>query len=285
MQDEADPPNKDAFPSWRSYRAFNTEVARTSRYVRSPEAVGFLRQLAAQSHGRVSTLEKGRPLVRAQVAHADRYEPQIDEYLPDAALPERMRPRAGRATEGRVNPKGIPCLYLAGDKHTAIAEVRPWIGSLVTLGYFEITRDVRVVDCTRDMEADPFYFEEPGPEERNAAVWRSVGQAFREPIARDDDIAAYAATQVIAETFRAEGFDGVAYRSAFGTDRFSVALFDLDAAKMVCAELHEIRDVTLDHVQSGDPYYVQVDENGETTLVRNVITAVRPLPKEPEAAA
>lgn len=281
MQDKANAPDGGAFSSWRAYRAFDAEVARNSRYVRSPQAADFLEQLARQSHGRVSTLKKGRPMVRAQVAHSDRYERQIDEYLPDAALPERMIPRAGRATEGRVNSKGIPCLYLAGDKHTAIAEVRPWIGSLVTLGYFEVTRDLHVVDCTREMEADPFYFEEPGPEECNAAVWRSIGQAFREPATRNDDIASYAPTQVIAEVFRAEGFDGVAYRSAFGIDRFSVALFDLNAARIVSAELHEIRDVTLDHVQSGDPYYVQVDEKGETKLVRNIISAVRPIDPTP----
>ncbi|WP_366931004.1 RES family NAD+ phosphorylase [Mesorhizobium sp.] len=49
-----------------------------------------------------------------------------------------MRPLAGRASEGRANPKGIPCLYMAVDRHTALAECRPWIGSLVSIGAFKI---------------------------------------------------------------------------------------------------------------------------------------------------
>ncbi len=31
---------------------------------------------------------------------------------------ERMKPRKDRAQEGRVNPKGIPCLYVATDAET-----------------------------------------------------------------------------------------------------------------------------------------------------------------------
>jgi hypothetical protein len=63
------------------------------------------------------------------------------------------------------------------------------------------------------------------------AVWADIAYTFREPVTRDDDYADYAPTQVIAELFRAEGFDGLAYRSGFGLDRFNVALFDVEAAK------------------------------------------------------
>ena len=69
------------------------------------------------------------------------------------------------------------------------------------------------------------------PTKRTEAVWGHIARAFREPVTRDDDVADYATTQVIAEGFRAERFDGLVCRSSFGTDRFNVALFDLDAAK------------------------------------------------------
>ena len=48
-----------------------------------------------------------------------------------------MKPLGGRATDGRANPRGIPCLYLATTKETAMSEVRPWIGSYVSAGQFE----------------------------------------------------------------------------------------------------------------------------------------------------
>ena len=39
---------------------------------------------------------------------------------------QRMKPKTDAAKEGLVNPKGIPCLYVATDETTAISEVRPW---------------------------------------------------------------------------------------------------------------------------------------------------------------
>src|SRR5712691_7918522 len=54
-------------------------------------------------------------------------------------------------------------------------------------------------------ERIPFYFDgEPSPAKRVEAVWSHIARAFREPVTRDDDVASYAATQVIAEIFRAE---------------------------------------------------------------------------------
>src|ERR1039458_6332974 len=36
-----------------------------------------------------------------------------------------MKPKPEKAKEGRVNPKGIPCLHLATHEDTAMSEVRP----------------------------------------------------------------------------------------------------------------------------------------------------------------
>ena len=87
-------------------------------------------------------------------------------------------------------------------------------------------------NCTKGADRHPSFINgEPSPTKRTEAVWGHIARGFREPVTRDDDIADYATTQVIAEGFRAERFDGLVCRSSFGTDRFNVALFDLDAAK------------------------------------------------------
>jgi len=278
---------EDAFPSWRSYREFQREVMQDWRYLHRSSARAFLDRLARQAHDRVSGVKEGHGFCRAQVAHGFRYEEMIDEEVEAAAPPSRMRPLPRRATEGRLNPKGIPCLYVATDKHTAVAEVRPWIGSKVTLAYFRTERPLRLVDCTRDMESHIFYFEgEPSAEARNTAVWADLGRALQEPVLRDDAIAEYAPTQVIGELFRSEGFDGVAYRTAFGrdADRFSVALFDLAAARQTYAELLEIRDVTFNIQDGGDSYEVRPRDDGGVDLMRTVITDIRPIPKPGEGA-
>jgi hypothetical protein len=118
------------FDSWRSFWNFQREVARSWRYVRSPEGQRFIVAVAVGSRSRAVDMPTGRRFYRAQVAYHDAFDADAGETFPGPALPERMFPVRDRATEGRVNPKGIPCLYMASDKHTAMAEVRPWIGSL-----------------------------------------------------------------------------------------------------------------------------------------------------------
>ena len=107
---------------------------------------------------------------------------------------------------------------------------------------------------------------EPPPPKREEAVWNHIARAFREPVTRHDDVAEYAPTQIIADVFRSHGFDGVAYRSAFGTDRYNVALFDLNAAELLACSLHEITDVDFKYRETKNPYFVQRDENGKKAL-------------------
>jgi RES domain-containing protein len=167
---------------------------------------------------------------------------------------------------------------VASDAHTAIAEARPWIGSLVTLSPFRIRRSLRIINCTQGGDRQPLYIDgEPSRQKKIDAVWSHIARAFREPVKRGDDVADYAATQIVAEVFRNQGYDGLAYRSAFGKDQFNIALFDLEAAEPLMASLHKIKTVALTHEEIANPYYIQRKPDGSTTRVRNVITEIRPV--------
>ena len=117
---------------------------------------------------------------------------------------------------------------------------------------------------------------EPSFEDREASVWCHVARAFREPVLRDDNRAGYAATQIIAEAFREHGLDGIAYGSGFGEGRTNIVLFDTGAAELVACELHEVKNVVLSHEEVENPYFVQKNEDGSTSLMRNVFTAIGP---------
>jgi hypothetical protein len=104
----------------------------------------------------------------------------------------RMKPVADSTREGRVNPKGIPCLNLATGKHTAMAEVRPWLGLCVSVGQFKVSRDLLVIDCSVLHGAKRnLYFEEPDASKRETAVSAAIDHAFSEPINPDDATADY----------------------------------------------------------------------------------------------
>jgi RES domain len=150
--------------------------------------------------------------------------------------------------EGRASPKGIPVLYLATESNAAMLEVRPWLGSSVSIARFEAKRDLRVIDCSRGSAGAPlwprYYPDEPPPAERERSVWTDIDLGFAEPVDRSDDVADYAPTQIIAELFKRKGYDGIKYRSALSDTAHNVALFDIMAAELdpnSCALLRPIK--------------------------------------------
>lgn len=121
-------------------------------------------------------------------------------------------PPVGVATAGRVNRPGVSYLYLASNLETAAAEIRPHPGELVSVGMFEVNKDLRVVDLrTHDL----------------TKLWRNDSQLeMLELIIAMENIfataappsnrGAYTLTQFLGEIFRRLGFDGVLFRSTVG---------------------------------------------------------------------
>ena len=271
------------FKSWNSYRNFANRVRRKTRYIRTPEDDDFLREVLRTSESRIGELPGGTGLWRAQLGHDWRPHHEGDRHvgdLPAQYLPDRMKPLQDRATEGRANPKGIPVLYLSTRKKTAMSEVRPWLGSFVSCAHFSTTRDLKIVDFSvHHRSSRMLYFREPAAPEREAAVWREIDRAFSEPTTAGDDTADYVPTQVIAELFKNEGYDGIAYRSAFGKKGYNVVLFDPADAKLICCFLFKAKSLKFGFEQSGNPYWVEKDGTTKTVYVADV----RPMPPSEEA--
>lgn len=246
------------FESYRSYREFALSVTRRWRYAREPKQAAFLEAVLATSVARQELIPSATRLWRSQLDHALHPEDLgggVVEELPAPCDVARMKPLSDRAREGRANPKGIPYLYLATDQKTAVAEARPWIGSYVSIAQFALMRDVRVVNCVTDDHRIMMYLQEPEPEERERAVWRDIDRAFSQPVTHADDTADYAPTQIVAEFFRENGLDGVAYGSSLGPGH-NVVLFDTEAATPVKCGLVQVRGVKLDLSLAANPYFV-----------------------------
>jgi hypothetical protein len=181
-----------------------------------------------------------------------------------------MKPLPDRANEGRVNPKGIPCLYFSTVIQTAMAETRPWIGSYVSVAQFIILKDLVVVDCSSDWwpgcgrNRIQRVGTEPEPVKREEAVWQSINRAFSEPVTRNDDVAEYTPTQVLAEAFRSAGYDGIVYGSKLGSGK-TVAVFDLKAAEVASCHLYRVEGVSLAYDIAAEPSFVEKYSNAVKT--------------------
>jgi len=252
-----------AFKNWNDYGVFAQEIARQRRYIRTARSEEFLRAVAATCGVRAIAIQKDKLFWRAQLGN-DWDTPEGSPGFEQAVCfsPKRMKPLSERAFEGRVNPKGIPCLYLSTTKQAAMSEVRPWVGAMVSVAQFKTVRTLTLVNCS--LLHDKYFnllldrkFGEPMPPEKiDQIVWAAIDRAFADPVTRADDEAEYAATQTIADLFRSQGYDGVAYKSAFGDDGFSLALFDLNAAKQVNGLLFETKKIDFSFDESGNPYFI-----------------------------
>src|SRR5262249_23227383 len=146
------------FESERAYTWFARAVMHTCRFVHSDKVRAFLKMVLETSVSRLTDVKAGQIYYRAQYG-CDWRTIERSFYADDAKYrtrrqtafsAERMRPKAEFVGDGRANPSGIPYLYMANTPTTAMAEVRPWIGSPISLAHFRVVRDLSLVDCSRE---------------------------------------------------------------------------------------------------------------------------------------
>jgi hypothetical protein len=241
------------FETYQDFHYFRRETF-DRRYFRSVQTDRFLSGVLDSCSSRVLTMQKENVLFRAQLGHHWRAG-VLGNQVPYPYSADRMKPLGDRAHEGRVNPKGIPCLYLASTREAAISEMRPGISVHLSVAQFKTVRDLKIIDCNKKHGALVGLFPPPDGANIDDTVWATIDSAFGEPIIRVEDRADYAATQIIAELMRINGYDGIAYRSQFDPDGFNVALFDLNDARQTECHLYRATEVKYKFDGPWDGYF------------------------------
>lgn len=193
-----------------------------------------------------------KSLFRARVFQAE--DQLLDALMrPDAHLGS---PPARLAAAGRMNPRGISVFYGAGDAHTAIAEVRPPVGSRVAVAQFDIIRPLRLLDLTAlsdvRIEGSVFDPDFAGLLERTSFL-RTLSRRITRPVMPDDEALEYLATQAIADFLATDGrrLDGIIFRSVQAAgDVRNVVLFH-KAARVEAVSLPKGASI---FARSGDWY-------------------------------
>jgi len=241
-----------AFDSWADFFKFRRNVSAGNRFIRDEEAEIFIRNIEESCKRRTKNLASGSRYWRSQIGSDFNYNLMPPEPCPYNL--ERMKPKSNSAFEGRINSKGTPCLYLASEKETAIAEVRPWVGTLISVSQFELLSDVNLVDCSINHKDTPIYSDEPPTDkEKEDAVWAYIDDAFSTPIVTSDYYAHYLVTQIISEVFKANNFDGIIFKSSV-SEGHNLALFDLDIATPISCELQNVDNISFEFSEWFSPY-------------------------------
>ena len=133
------------------------------------------------------------------------------------------------ASHGRANPPGIPYLYLASNRETAAAEIRPHTGETVCVAEFHVAKTLNVVDLREPRRLiSPFIL---GDEDLIASLRsdipfvESLGQELTRPVVPHRAAIDYVPSQYLCELIKKKGWEGVLYRSSVG-DGMNMALFN-----------------------------------------------------------
>jgi len=254
-----------SFGHHSDFDKFSRSIRRKSRFGLEGDSAKFVDEFKNQLPRRSRPLESGSVLYRAVCDYhydEDAGRGQVDIT---GAPVDRMYPKPEFACEGRTNPAGIVNLYLASSRETAVSEVRPWVGELVSVGVFETTANLSLVDLS--LGHDKFSISEftlpellgeaeISQEKTDQAVWNSIDSAFSRPTTRTDAGAEYAPTQYLSEVVRTAGYDGLFYKSAFGGSKgYNIVLFDLTAARIRKCEVHGIDALEVKFSEAGNPWF------------------------------
>ncbi len=167
-------------------------------------------------------------------------------------------PPAGASKAGRANASGIRVLYVADSEQTAIAEIRPHIGAIISVGRFRPRQVMRAFDLSKEPRVehiDPFR-DDFASELGAARLFGQLNKEFAEPIPPFTPERDYAPTQVVAEFLAEDGYAGLKYRSATSPSGRNWVFFDPEQFQLVEMTTFRVDAVTVVS-SSFDPAWMQ----------------------------
>lgn len=136
---------------------------------------------------------------------------------------------------GRCNPEHVSFLYAANDKHTAVAEVRPFIRDSVSVATLKVKKELRLVD---------FYYEF---DEQGIIVIKDLFMhelrsefSFVNKGNKED----YLITQYLTLLAQNVGFDGIRFRSTLVQEGTNYVIFNNENCIPVTSKMYIIPKIT-----------------------------------------
>ena len=169
---------------------------------------------------------------------------RIAENIGGFSTGEMGMPPPDKRSAGRVNPEGIGILYLSSDDETVFNEIRASTFDYVTIGTFELLKDIRVVNLSGISKTSPFSFQ--GEVEKyavNREVFPEIALEIAKPLRRGDSPLEYLPTQYIAEFIKSQGYDGVEFTSTLRDGGNNIAAFNESLFKCVDVKTIEITKI------------------------------------------
>lgn len=191
------------------------------------------------------TLPAGSPIFRVRLGYRER-----DYRFVAIPVAEMGAPPAADTRPQRANAVGTSYFYGAQEEQTAVSEVRPHRGALVTIGSGDTLREVRLIDLAAGMHIpSPFacgrdYFR--GLLE-SCELFNHLNEQFARPLRHTDDVHEYLPTQFFATWARDHHYDGLRYGSAMTRGGHNIVLFDPGTVAVRTVRLVQTDEVRVEY--------------------------------------
>ncbi|TCS75022.1 RES domain-containing protein [Muricomes intestini] len=160
---------------------------------------------------------------------------------------EMGAPPVQKTTDGRANARGIRCLYLGNIAETTIYETRAGAYDYVTVGKFELKKDIIVVDLKKINQISPFIEGLDCLEcAINKAHLNKINDEMGKVMRRSDSALDYLPTQYIADFVKSIVHDGlpeyagIEYKSVMYSEGYNLAVFNPDLFECIGTDVYRI---------------------------------------------
>ena len=172
-------------------------------------------------------------------------------------------PPANLTRDFRANYRYIPYLYCANHPYVGLAEVRPRLGTTVSIATIAVKEPLTLLDFTIQHKPSKM-------SDAKKNLFEDLSALFSMPVTNSDDIIEYIPTQFIAEYAKYMGYDGIAFSSSVTPEYylcdpnlFNVVVFNYDKCEAIKSN---IVMVTRTYIESE-----QIDEDTNNLNVRNYV--------------
>ncbi|OON93076.1 MAG: hypothetical protein ATN31_07120 [Candidatus Epulonipiscioides saccharophilum] len=146
------------------------------------------------------------------------------------------------ATSQRLSPKQTSYLYVAQNIETAISEIRPTIGELVSVAEGITTKSLKILDLSNiEFNKD------------KRTLCDVIAFKLQVPKYNKDSDERYFPTQVISQYVHQElNFDGIKYRSSLNKSGINFVIFNPDNVEFINSKIYALHNIHIEVKQLAD---------------------------------
>lgn len=161
-----------------------------------------------------------------------------------------------RTKDMRANYKNIPYLYCSDNRYLAVAELRPHIGSRISIATIEVKQELKIFDLTSENEV---------ASSKKKQLLYELSELFSKPVDSGDNTNDYIPTQYIAEFIRFIGYDGLAYKSAFNkmtdlgiSEKSNIVVFSYNKCEAINSSIYKVDNIDIEIIAEKEKSEVKI---------------------------